>query len=120
MMHLSKECPMGNNDNSVNLDTLNFNNDNIKNQYFIIDTNIWMWLLYAKHVPENKREQVTKYIDAIEKIKEYGGILVYSALTFSELATNIERMEHGDYLLRQGVSENYRSAVSRGASRKNS
>lgn len=87
-------------------------------KFFLVDTNIWMWLLYAKHIPEKQVEKVEKYVSTISWIKENGGCLLYSALSFSELATNVERIEHADFIMKEDSNLTFNQAMNRGASKK--
>ncbi|MFM5622870.1 type II toxin-antitoxin system VapC family toxin [Aeromonas veronii] len=70
---------------------------------FFIDTNVWLWTTYFSSrdfSSANKpfaRYQIEKYPDYIEKILDAGANMYHSALTLTEIAHVIEKIEFNIY-----------------------
>lgn len=101
-------------DIKANIHDLN-NVENYDNKPFLVDTNIWLWLTYTKIMPTRSdlRNKVIQYTDKIIEMQLNGAVLVYSALTFSEIATSIEKQEMAEHIEGQNPDFNLNESKSK-------
>lgn len=94
--------------------------ENYNGEPFLVDTNIWLWITYSKIMPTKPelRDKVIQYTDKIMEMQREGALLVYSALTFSEVATNIEKQELAEHISSRNPDLNFRESKSKVFSKK--
>lgn len=67
---------------------------------FIVDTNVWLWLLYpplTQNSSGNQKQQAIDYPNYFKLALSANSILYSTGLVFAELAHNIERTEKSIY-----------------------
>ena len=78
---------------TINADIYDISNDIPKSDdIFMVDTNVWFWLTYAKGMPSS-RQYLHVYINYISKALKASATLRHSGLTFAELSHLIEKTE---------------------------
>lgn len=70
------------------------------NDSFIVDTNVWLWLLYpplSQNSSGNQKQQAIDYPSYFKLALSANSFLYSTGLVFAELAHNIERTEKNIY-----------------------
>lgn len=80
--------------NVIDLNTFS-TSDLLKDTYFYLDTNIWLWMTYAGSSIEAQQPMYATFVSQINRISN--AHLLYSHLTFSEITSVIESMMWDNY-----------------------
>lgn len=77
----------------------------IKNERYLIDTNVWFWSTYVASkgevLPQQPSQyQIDNYPHFLERLLQEGAILCHTALCLTELANVIERTQFDLYKLK--------------------